>query len=118
MRVGSSGRPNGILRFIATTHCLRALVDKGSGKTSNFRCSGNRWAYVHLLIPTGVSAKIQLTRDFLTRKEQEFERVKPKITMLCNEVLQEHTATQDLLLGKATLVDSDPSIDNSERVNG
>ena len=95
-----------------------ALVDKGWVKASNFRRSDNKWAYACLLTPSGVSAKIQLTRDFLTRKEQEFERLQAEITMLRNEVLQEHTATQALLLGQATLIESHPCSDNPERVNG
>ena len=118
LRVRSSGRPNGILRFRATTHCLRALVDKGWIKASNFRRSENKWAYAYLLTPSGVSAKTQLTRDFSTRNEQEFEQLQAAITMLRNKILQEQAATQALLLGEATLIESHPCSDNPERVNG
>ena len=99
-------------------YCLRALVDKGWVKASNFRRNDNKWAYAYLLTPSGVSAKLQLTRDFLARKEQEFERLQAEITMLRNEVLQEQAATQALLLGEATLIESRPCSDNPERVNG
>ena len=122
-----SSQPSASQRRLATglgvsvgklNYCLRALVDKGWVKASNFRRSDNKWAYAYLLTPSGVSAKIQLTRDFLTRKEQEFEQLQAEITMLRNDVLQEHTATQALLLGEATLIESHPCSDNPERVNG
>ena len=38
--------------------------------------------------------------------------------MLRNEVLQVQTATQALLLGEATLIESHHGSDNPERVNG
>lgn len=53
--------------------CLRALADKGWVKAQNFRRSDNKWAYAYLLTPRGVGAKLQLTREFLARKEREFE---------------------------------------------
>ena len=67
-------------------YCLRALVDKGWVKASNFRRSDNKLAYAYLLTPNGVSAKLQLTRDFLARKEAEFETLQVAITMLRAEV--------------------------------
>ena len=75
-------------------YCLRALVDKGWVKASNFRRSDNKLAYVYLLTPSGVSAKLQLTRDFLIRKEHEFEQLQAEIAVLRNEVLQEQTAAR------------------------
>ena len=99
-------------------YCLRTLVDKGWVKASNFRRSDHKWAYAYLLTPSGVSAKLQLTRDFLTRKEQEFEQLQAEIALLRNEVLQEQTAEHALLLGAATLIESHPGNDRSDRVNG
>ena len=46
-------------------YCLRALVDKGWVKANNFRRSDKKLAYAYLLTPTGASAKLRLTRDFL-----------------------------------------------------
>ena len=68
-------------------YCLRALVDKGWVKASNFRRSDNKLAYAYLLTPTGVSAKLQLTKDFLARKEQEFEQLQADISALRLELL-------------------------------
>ena len=68
-------------------YCLRALVDKGWIKASNFRRSDNKLAYAYLLTSTGVSAKLQLTKDFLARKEQEFEQLQADISALRLELL-------------------------------
>ena len=67
-------------------YCLRALVDKGWVKASNFRRSDNKLAYAYLLTPNGVSAKLQLTKDFLARKEQEFEQLRGEIINLRSEL--------------------------------
>ena len=68
-------------------YCLRALVDKGWVKASNFRRSDNKRAYAYLLTPSGVSAKLLLARDFLASKEQEFEQLQSMIVALRSEVL-------------------------------
>ena len=59
--------------------CLKALVDKGWVKAQNFRRSDNKWAYAYLLTPHGVRARMALTRDFLKRKEAEFEALRLQI---------------------------------------
>ena len=41
-----------------------------------------------MLTPSGVSAKLQLTRDFLTYKEQEFEQLQIDISVLRLDLLQ------------------------------
>jgi MarR family transcriptional regulator, temperature-dependent positive regulator of motility len=67
-------------------YCLRALVDKGWIKAKNFRRADNKWAYIYLLTPSGANAKLQLTRDFLSRKEREFEALQSEIRMLRHEI--------------------------------
>lgn len=69
--------------------CLRALVDKGWVKAQNFRRSDNKWAYAYLLTPHGAGAKLQLTRDFLARKEQEFEMLGRQIHALRGELARD-----------------------------
>ena len=63
-------------------YCLRALVDKGWVKADNFRRSDHKWAYAYVLTPSGARAKVQLTRDFLARKEREFEQLQREIAAL------------------------------------
>jgi len=67
-------------------YCMRALIDKGWVKVENFRRSDNKWAYAYLLTPSGAVAKMRLTRDFLARKEQEFESLQAEIDALRMEV--------------------------------
>ena len=68
-------------------YCLRALVDKGWLKASNFRRSDHKWAYAYLLTPSGALAKVQLTRDFLAGKEREFDKLRQDISALQSELL-------------------------------
>ena len=63
-------------------YCLKAVVDLGWVKAQNFRRSDNKWAYAYLLTPSGALAKLQLTRDFLARKEREFEQLQVDISAL------------------------------------
>lgn len=56
-----------------THYVVRALLDKGLVKMSNFRRSDNKLAYAYVLTPRGLKERLELTRGFLTRKEAEFE---------------------------------------------
>jgi MarR family transcriptional regulator, temperature-dependent positive regulator of motility len=67
-------------------YCLQALVEKGWVKASNFRRHDNKWAYAYLLTPSGIAAKLRLTRDFLARKELEFEALNAEIKILRQEL--------------------------------
>ncbi len=67
-------------------YLIRAVVDRGWVKVKNFRRADNKLAYAYLLTPSGVSAKLQLARLFLARKEQEFEALRNEIDALRNEV--------------------------------
>ncbi len=67
-------------------YCVRALVEKGLVKISNFRRSDNKLAYAYLLTPSGVQEKARLTVAFLTRKQEEYERLQSEIAALKAEV--------------------------------
>jgi len=67
-------------------YCMKAVVDRGWVKVNNFRRADNKLAYAYLLTPSGARAKIQMTRAFLARKEQEFERLQKEIRALRDEV--------------------------------
>lgn len=69
-----------------TNYCLRAVVGKGWVKATNFRNSANKVAYIYQLTPRGVSAKARITRRFLDRKVQEYERLQGEIRQLRDEV--------------------------------
>ena len=71
---------------------LRALIDKGLIKVSNFKKSETKLAYAYLLTQSGVTEKAALTKAFLARKMQEFDALKKEI-----EALQLMTGDTDRL---------------------
>ncbi|MDY0038527.1 MAG: MarR family EPS-associated transcriptional regulator [Zoogloea oleivorans] len=75
-----------------THYLLKALLEKGLVKADNFRRSDNKLAYAYLLTPQGIAAKLELTRAFLRRKEEEHRVVKEEIRRLRKE-LSEATET-------------------------
>lgn len=62
-----------------TNYLLKALLKKGLIKTNNFRRNDNKLAYLYLLTPEGVAAKLSLTRAYLARKEAEYLALKSEI---------------------------------------
>jgi EPS-associated MarR family transcriptional regulator len=76
-------------------YCLRAVIDKGWVKVGNFRRSDQKWAYTYLLTPRGVAAKAKLTRDFLRRKELEYELLHSEIRALQVELEAASTSLVD-----------------------
>jgi EPS-associated MarR family transcriptional regulator len=70
------------ISFGGINYCLNALVDKGLVKIQNFSQNQNKFGYVYLLTPTGISEKATLTGSFLKRKMQEYEELKAEIKTL------------------------------------
>ena len=60
----------GKLNFI-----LKALIAKGLVKMENFAHSHNKMQYCYVLTPEGISEKLKITRAFIKRKEEEYERI-------------------------------------------
>ena len=69
-----------------TNYVVRALVDKGWVKLSNFKRSDNKLGYIYLLTPEGLSEKAILAQNFLKRKSEEYNRLKKEIEALKNEL--------------------------------
>ncbi len=63
-------------------YCVKALLDQGWVKASNFRNSNNKLAYAYLLTPSGIDAKARITADFLKRKLAEYQTLKAEIARL------------------------------------
>lgn len=72
-----------------THYLLRALVEKGWVKANNFRRNDNKLAYAYLLTPMGVREKLRMTRDYLRRKEIEYETIVAEIDLLRSELRTE-----------------------------
>lgn len=69
-----------------THYLLRALLDKGLVKMDNFRRHDNKLAYVYMLTPSGIAAKLNLTREFLNHKEAEYLALHSEIVQLRREL--------------------------------
>ncbi len=69
-----------------THYLLRALLDKGLVKMDNFRRHDNKLAYVYMLTPSGIAAKLSLTREFLNHKEAEYLALHGEIAQLRREL--------------------------------
>ncbi len=67
-------------------YCLKALIEKGWVKANNFKNSHNKLSYAYLLTPRGIKEKAKVTRRFLDRKKDEYERLKREIAQLQIEV--------------------------------
>lgn len=67
-------------------YCLHALIDKGWVKVQSFSQSKNKFGYIYVLTPQGISEKALLTTTFLKRKMNEYEALKAEIAALKFEV--------------------------------
>jgi EPS-associated MarR family transcriptional regulator len=63
-------------------YCIRALIDKGLVKASNFKNSENKRAYFYVLTPRGIEAKAKISVRFLARKMAEYEALRLEIEEL------------------------------------
>jgi MarR family transcriptional regulator, temperature-dependent positive regulator of motility len=63
-------------------YCVRALIQRGWVKASNFKNSQNKAAYMYLLTPRGIDAKANLTVRFLQAKMREYEALKVEIEQI------------------------------------
>jgi EPS-associated MarR family transcriptional regulator len=77
--------------------CLKALIEKGLLKATNFRNSHNKLAYMYLLTPSGIEEKSAITAQFLKIKMQEYANLEAEIEQLRREAIQ--TNKQQLNLG-------------------
>ena len=66
-------------------YCLNALIKKGWVKVHNFSESKNKFGYVYLLTPSGISEKAALMGRFLQRKLLEYEAMRAEIESLSDE---------------------------------
>ena len=76
-------KPNSTQRELASSlgfslgklnYCLKALQDKGFVKIKNFNKNPNKFNYLYLLTPRGISAKTQLTVNFMKKKNERVRR--------------------------------------------
>ena len=63
-------------------YCLKALVVKGLVKMDNFKGANNKFGYIYVLTPQGLSERAALTKRFLARKLKEYELLQAEIEAL------------------------------------
>lgn len=66
-------------------YCLKALIEKGWVKATNFTNSQNKTAYMYLLTPYGIEQKAVLTVKFLRIKMREYEALRAEIEQMRRE---------------------------------
>ena len=77
-----------------THYLISNLVSRGLIKIENFRHSKNKKGYVYLLTPKGIKQKLAITREFLRRKELEFDEIQNEIKELKKEIAQKEVRTK------------------------
>ena len=60
-------------------YCLKALKIKGLIKIDNFQKNPNKFGYVYMLTPKGITTKTKLTLNFMKRKMKEYDELKSEI---------------------------------------
>jgi EPS-associated MarR family transcriptional regulator len=63
-------------------YCLRALMDRGWVKATNFKNNRNKAAYMYLLTPRGIEEKARVTGRFLRVKMREYEALRVEIEQI------------------------------------
>ena len=57
-------------------YCVKALIDIGFIKISNFNNSNKKLNYTYILTPKGIREKTAITKQFIIKKKQEYDKLK------------------------------------------
>ena len=60
-------------------YCLTGLKTKGLIKIENFTKNTNKFNYMYLLTPKGLSLRISLTVSFMKKKMKEYDELKKEL---------------------------------------
>ena len=60
-------------------YCLKALIDIGFIKIHNFNNSNNKLNYAYILTPKGIQEKKAITKKFIIKKKQEYDKLRSYI---------------------------------------
>ena len=56
-------------------YCLKALIDIGFIKIHNFNNSNKKLNYAYILTPKGIQEKKAITKQFIIKKKQEYDKL-------------------------------------------
>ena len=60
-------------------YCIKALIDIGLIKINNFNNSNKKLSYTYILTPKGIKEKTTITKQFIIKKKQEYDKLKSYI---------------------------------------
>lgn len=60
-------------------YCIKALQHKGLVKMQNFKKNPNKFNYIYVLTPKGITEKTKLTLNFMKRKIKEYDELKKEL---------------------------------------
>lgn len=76
-----------------TNYLIDALLEKGTLKMERFRRSDTKLKKIaYVLTPSGISERLRLTRDYLSRKRHEYEAIRAEIEALEHEMIRQPSA--------------------------
>ena len=61
-------------------YCLKALVEIGFVKIQNFNNSNKKLDYAYILTPRGIKEKTAITKQFIIKKKQEYDKLNSYIS--------------------------------------
>tara|TARA_X000000368_G_scaffold94306_1_gene72176 strand:+ start:832 stop:1143 length:312 start_codon:yes stop_codon:yes gene_type:complete len=61
-------------------YCLKGLLDIGFIKIQNFNKSSQKMSYAYILTPKGIKQKTAITKKFIIKKKQEYDKLNSYIT--------------------------------------
>ena len=56
-------------------YCVKALIDIGFIKIRNFNSSNKKSNYTYILTPKGIQEKTAITKQFIFKKKQEYDKL-------------------------------------------
>ena len=56
-------------------YCIKALIDIGFVKAHNFSKSNQKMNYIYNLTPKGIREKSVITKKFIIKKKQEYDKL-------------------------------------------
>ena len=62
-------------------YCLKALIDIGFIKIDNFNKSTQKINYAYILTPKGIREKKVITKHFINKKKQEYDKLNSYINI-------------------------------------
>jgi len=66
----------------SVNYILKELIKRGYVKAQRFKNSQNKAAYIYILTPEGINARVKQTQYFLQVKMEEYENLKREIEEL------------------------------------